>query len=133
MTWDWFNWLAPLAILGWLGGALTAALGRKNAGILMAAGTVIFAVFIAGLWVKLERPPMRTMGETRLWYSLFLALAGWLAFRHWKYSWLLFFSAVMASLFAAINIIRPEIHSIALMPALQSYYFISFFMTRRPP
>jgi ABC-type transport system involved in cytochrome c biogenesis permease subunit len=124
MTWDWFNWLAPLAMLGWLGGALAAALRHKNAEILMAAGTAVFAVFIIGLWMKLERPPMRTMGETRLWYSFFLAAAGSLAFRHWKYSWLLIFSAVMASVFAAINIIRPEIHSMALMPALQSYYFI---------
>lgn len=123
MTWSWFNWLAPLAIAAWLAAAW-AALRRKNAEIFMAAGLAVFTVFIIGLWVKLERPPMRTMGETRLWYSFFLAAAGWLAFRQWKYSWLLAFSAVMASLFAALNLFRPEIHSIALMPALQSYYFI---------
>jgi ABC-type transport system involved in cytochrome c biogenesis permease subunit len=125
MTWYWFNWLAPAAMAGWLA-AGWAALGRKNARaeILMAAGLAVFTVFIVGLWVKLERPPMRTMGETRLWYSFFLAAAGWLAFRQWKYSWLLAFSAVLASLFAALNLFRPEIHSQALMPALQSYYFI---------
>ena len=125
MTWDWFNWLAPLAVLGWLA-AGWAAIRRKEARaeILMAAGLAVFTVFIIGLWVKLERPPMRTMGETRLWYSFFLAGAGWLAFRRWKYSWLLAFSAVMASLFAAINVFKPEIHSQALMPALQSCYFI---------
>jgi ABC-type transport system involved in cytochrome c biogenesis permease subunit len=123
MTWDWFNWLAPVAIFCWLA-AGWAAVRRKNADILMAVGLAVFTVFIIGLWVKLEHPPMRTMGETRLWYSFFLAGAGWLAFRHWKYSWLLVFSAGLASLFAAINIFRPEIHSRALMPALQSYYFI---------
>ena len=123
MTWDWFNWLAPVAILCWLA-AGRAALRRKNPEILMAAGLLVFTVFIIGLWIKLSRPPMRTMGETRLWYSFFLAGAGWLAYRHWKYPWLLAFSAGLASLFAAINLFKPEIHSIALMPALQSYYFI---------
>ena len=123
MTWDWFNWLAPVAILCWLA-AGWAALRRKNTEILMAAGLLVFTVFIIGLWVKLERPPMRTMGETRLWYSFFLAGACWLAYRHWKYSWLLVFSTALASLFAAINLFRPEIHSRALMPALQSLYFI---------
>ncbi|MDR2725328.1 MAG: cytochrome c biogenesis protein CcsA [Candidatus Adiutrix sp.] len=125
MTWYWFNWLAPVAILAWVAAAW-AALRRRNARaeLFMAAGLLVFTVFIIGLWVKLARPPMRTMGETRLWYSFFLAGAGWLAYRHWKYSWLLAFSAGLASLFAAINLLKPEIHSMALMPALQSYYFI---------
>jgi ABC-type transport system involved in cytochrome c biogenesis permease subunit len=125
MTWYWFNWLAPAAMAGWLAGGF-AAVRRKNAlaAVLMAAGLAVFPVFIIGLWVTLGRPPMRTMGETRLWYSFFLALAGLAAFRKWQYSWLLAFSAFMASLFAAVNLFRPEIHSIALMPALRSYYFI---------
>jgi len=126
MTWYWFNWLAPLAIAGWLAAAW-AAFRWKNAEILMAAGLAVFAVFIIGLWVKLERPPMRTLGETRLWYSFFLAAAGWLAFRQWKYSWLLAFSAVLA--FAAVNLFRPEIHSMALLPALRSWYFIPHVVT----
>ncbi|MDR1395997.1 MAG: cytochrome c biogenesis protein CcsA [Deltaproteobacteria bacterium] len=64
------------------------------------------------------------MGETRLWYSFFLSSAGLLAFRHWKYNWLLAFTAVLASVFAIINLVRPEIHSRSLMPALLSPYFV---------
>ena len=37
------------------------------------AGTIIFASFIVALWIGQQRPPMRTMGETRLWSS-FLTL-----------------------------------------------------------
>ena len=31
-----------------------------------------YGTFISLLWHSLERPPLRTMGETRLWYSFFL-------------------------------------------------------------
>lgn len=34
-------------------------------------GTGCLFSFIVGMWISLERPPMRTMGETRLWYSFF--------------------------------------------------------------
>ena len=36
----------------------------------------------------------------------------------------LLFSAVVASVFIGVNYFKPEIHSKALMPALQSYYFV---------
>jgi len=125
MTWTWFNWLGPLALTAWLSGGFFAWRNQTaRADFFMLAGLAVFALFIAGLWFKLERPPMRTMGETRLWYSFFLATAGWLAYRHWKYPWLLAYSAVMAAVFVTINLFRPEIHSQALMPALQSVFFI---------
>ena len=44
--------------------------------IMTILGLGVFFSFIVGLWVSLERPPLRTMGETRLWYSLFLPTAG---------------------------------------------------------
>ena len=90
----------------------------------MLAGISVFAAFIIGLWIGLERPPMRTMGETRLWYSFFLSLVGYIAYKHWKYKWLLSFSSLIACIFVCINIFKPEIHSKNLMPALQSYWFI---------
>ncbi len=34
------------------------------------------------------------------------------------------FSSLIATVFIVINLTRPEIHSKALMPALQSYYFV---------
>ena len=125
MNWGWHDYLAPLSIFLWVTGALMALRNRKAAPPLVLAGTVVTLVFILGLWVRLERPPMRTMGETRLWYSFFLSAAGLLAFKRWKYSWLLAFTAILASVFAAINLFRPEIHSRSLMPALQSAYFVT--------
>jgi ABC-type transport system involved in cytochrome c biogenesis permease subunit len=90
----------------------------------MAAGILLLAVFIAGFWITLGRPPMRTMGETRLWYSFFLSGVGFVAWRRWKYPWLLGYSAVVATVFVLINILKPEIHSAGLMPALQSVWFV---------
>ena len=91
---------------------------------LMIAGIIVFASFIVGLWIGQERPPLRTMGETRLWYSCFLALVGYITYKHWKYKWLLSFSGLVACVFVCVNIFKPEIHSKNLMPALQSYWFV---------
>ena len=87
-------------------------------------GIALFTVFIAALWDALSRPPLRTMGETRLWYAMFTVLAGYVTYRRWHYPWLLFLSAIVATAFTVINLLKPEIHSIALMPALQSFLFI---------
>jgi len=125
MTWAEFNWLAPAAIISWLTASVAAFRGKTGlADKAQVAGIVIMAVFIIGFWLTLGRPPMRTMGETRLWYSFFLATAGFLAYKHWGYNWLLGFSGILATVFAVINLLKPEIHSITLMPALQSIYFI---------
>ena len=67
---------------------------------------------------------MRTMGETRLWYTFFLSTIGFVMYAKWKYSWIQAFSLVVASVFVFINIFKPEIHSKNLMPALQSIWFV---------
>lgn len=79
--------------------------------------------FIASLWISLERPPMRTMGETRLWYSFFLPLAGLIIYSRWKYKWILSFSFILSTVFIFINLLKPEIHNKTLMPALPSPWF----------
>ena len=86
-------------------------------------GLVVFFSFIVGMWISLERPPMRTMGETRLWYSFFLPLAGIITYGRWKYKWILGFSTILSLVFVCINIFKPEIHNKTLMPALQSPWF----------
>ena len=73
--------------------------------------------------MTIERPPLRTMGETRLWYSLFLPTAGLTVYSRWKYKWILTFSTLMALIFIMVNLMKPEIHSKTLMPALQSPWF----------
>ncbi|MFI3263456.1 MAG: cytochrome c biogenesis protein CcsA [Rikenellaceae bacterium] len=126
MTWTNFIWFALPAVLLWLTSGILVL--RKNnqkvANVLMLSGITIFLAFVILFWINLERPPLRTMGETRLWYSLFLSLVGYLAYRRWSYPWLLSFSAIVATVFVIINLLKPEIHSKSLMPALQSVWFI---------
>jgi ABC-type transport system involved in cytochrome c biogenesis permease subunit len=125
MTWAWYAFIGPFSAGLWLAAAVMVALGRPGRGrALSLAGAAATLAFIVGMWISLERPPLRTMGETRLWYSLFLPLAGVLAYRRWPYGWLLIFVSILAGVFAVLNVVRPEIHSKALMPALQSVWFI---------
>lgn len=124
MTWNDFIFFALPAVLCWAIGALAAWKGRTTAaygGTI--AGLLVFFAFIIGMWIALERPPLRTMGETRLWYSFFLPLAGLLVYSRWRYKWILTFSTVLALVFICINLLKPEIHSKTLMPALQSPWF----------
>ncbi|MFR9515050.1 MAG: cytochrome C assembly protein, partial [Rikenellaceae bacterium] len=86
MTWSNFIWFALPAIILWLAAGSVVYLkgiGRSLADLLMILGVAIFAAFIVGFWIHLERPPMRTMGETRLWYSLFLSSVGYVAYIYW--------------------------------------------------
>ena len=97
---------------------------RVTALALSFASLAVMGAFIVGLWISLGRPPMRTMGETRLWYSFFALLSGLLTYAFWRYRWILSFSTVLATVFIVLNIVRPEIHDQTLMPALQSAWFI---------
>ncbi len=127
MTWSNFIWFALPAIALWLtvaGVVYIKGRGAKIAEAMVLCAIAIFALFITLFWIHLSRPPMRTMGETRLWYSLFLSTVGYLAYRLWRYPWIMSFSAVVASVFAIINLAKPEIHSKSLMPALQSGWFV---------
>lgn len=126
MTWNEYLWFAIPAMICWLTAGIFAFSAKKRliVDILIILGILIFGAFIIGLWIGQERPPLRTMGETRLWYSFFLALIGYITYKHWKYNWILGFSALVASVFVVINIVKPEIHSTNLMPALQSYWFV---------
>lgn len=127
ITWDNFHWFAMVAALLWIVGAGAALVSGKRsrwAIILSVAGTLVFGTFIVGFWISLQRPPLRTMGETRLWYSFFMGVSGLLTYLRWKYRWILAFSAVVGIVFALLNILKPEIHDQSLMPALQSFWFV---------
>ncbi len=91
---------------------------------LFVIGWGILIAFISHLWTELDRPPMRTLGETRLWYALFLPFIGLLTFWRWRYKWFLAYSILMAGMFLVINYLNPETYSKTLMPALQSPWFI---------
>jgi len=91
---------------------------------LLLSGIIIIMLFLANLWITLHRPPMRTLGETRLWYSLFLALIGLIFYWRWKYYWFIVYSFSLSGLFLILNIYHPENFSSTLMPALLSPWFV---------
>jgi hypothetical protein len=125
MQWDYFIYFAFSAVGCWSVAAILAYQQQhyyKSIAITF-AGIIIFSLFIAGMWVSLERPPLRTMGETRLWYSFFLPVAGLVTFIRWKYKWIFSFSTLLSFVFICINLLHPEIHNKTLMPALQSPWF----------
>lgn len=127
--WDNFEFFALATLVLWLSSAVIALFGKSKrtvlaSQLLLLLGILSLLTFILMLWLKLERPPMRTLGETRLWYSFFLAIIGLFIYQRWKYKWLVIYSTTMASLFLVINFIHPETHSKALMPALQSAWFV---------
>lgn len=88
------------------------------------AAILICLSFILCLWSYLERPPMRTMGETRLLYSFFLMITGLVTWLRSKYSILLIFSYILSIVFMCLNLFKPEIHEKELMPALNSPWFV---------
>lgn len=85
---------------------------------------LLFVYFITSLWINLERPPLRTLGETRLIYALFLPIIGIVTFNRWRYVWFLGYSNLMAIVFIIINLTHPETYNKTLMPALQSPWFV---------
>ena len=127
MGWNIFPLWAGIVMLIAATAATWASIKKERSTV--AIVTMLIAIlgmggFIAMLWATLGRPPMRTMGETRLWYSFFILVAGLFTYARWKYRWIMLFSTVLAGVFIIINIARPEIHDQTLMPALQSVWFV---------
>ena len=124
MTWEHFIIFAIAAVLLWVVGAWAAWRNKTTIAYTSTIlGLLVFFAFILSMWISLERPPLRTMGETRLWYSFFLPLAGIIVYSRWKYKWILSFSTILALVFICVNLFKPEIHDKTLMPALQSPWF----------
>lgn len=124
MIWDWFAYFALSAIFCWVCGAFLAWKQRYVPTLVMTAvGLCVFFTYIVFMWITLSRPPMRTMGETRLWYSFFLALSGIIVYARTRYRWMVGLSTIMSTVFVVINLLKPEIHTKAMMPALQSAWF----------
>jgi len=128
MTWANFPYFVILCCGLWLAGILLL-IPKKNFTVklsiaLIIAGILSLAIFIAGLWMSLERPVFRTLGETRLWYSMFLSVISLVIYFMWKFKWVLVYCLFMAMLFLFLNYLNPENFDKTLMPALQSPWFI---------
>lgn len=131
MGWTNFNMYALISLLFWSASIVFLLFNKMNTktkklipALLAIGGIFSLLLFIVLLWINIERPPMRTLGETRMWYSLLLPLIGTISFAKWKYKWLLAYSLFMGCLFLFINYLSPEAHDKSLMPALQSIWFI---------
>ena len=123
--WNAFIWFGAGAMACALIASVISFCGhRKTTAALSISATLILLAFIVGLWTTLDRPPLRTTGETRLWYSFFAMISGLATYLRWGYKWIIPFSSILSSVFILLNILKPEIHDQALMPALQSPWFI---------
>lgn len=118
--------LAAVAAVGlWTVGAVCCVRQRRVMGLMVyGAGVVVLGVYVGWLWWVLERPPLRTLGETRLGYALLLPLVAVILAVRWRMVWPLAYGGVVAALFLAINAARPEGFDKVLMPALQSPWFV---------
>ena len=125
ITWDIFIYFAVPSIICSVLASVLALCGRRKSGAAFSVLSIlVLAAFIGGMWISLGRLPLRTMGETRLWYSFFLSVIGLILYIKCKYKWILSFSTLMSLVFVFINVLKPEIHSKTLMPALQSAWFV---------
>lgn len=129
MNWINFPTYVAATLILWVIGIIIISItkspkAKKTGLISMGFGILILLTFIVILWINLDRPPMRTLGETRLWYSLFLSILGFLIYIRWRYLWFLGYSFFMAALFLFINVLKPETYEKTLMPALQSIWFV---------
>ena len=113
MNWIDFPTYAYTAGISWLLGLILVYASTKKeilsqiGGLFVILGVVIMSVFIIQIWIHLERPPLRTLGETRLWYSVFLPAIGILFYYRWKYKWFLAYSVMMAYVFLLVNLGHP--------------------------
>lgn len=126
-NWDIFAYFAVPASLLWISGGVVSLFSIKHKNIaefLYLIGILLYFVFVVTFWVQIERIPMRTMGETRMLYSMFLPLVGLFIYHKWRFRWILLYSAILATVFIVINITKPEIHNTTLPPALQSGWFV---------
>ena len=126
--WSYFNIITYLTIALWLlaGGLIyskSKAL-RSLAVISHLVATMVIGGFIILLWQNLERPPLRTLAETRIWYAFFMGLIGYAIFLLYRQKWMLSYSSVMGTVFVGLTYTHPDTMNKALMPALQSVWFI---------
>jgi ABC-type transport system involved in cytochrome c biogenesis permease subunit len=107
--------------------------------VFLLLGLAAIITFTIGLWISLERPPFRTLAETRLWYAVFLSTIGIILYFRWRKVpalpdvpllnegiafAMLGYSLGMALLFLFLNYMNPDTFDKTLMPALQSPWFI---------
>jgi len=97
---------------------------KKFSVVLSLTGVFLLFFYIIQLWISLERPPLRTKGETRLWYAAIVPLITLIIHSKLKTYWFVIYGQVMACVFMITNLLNPDYFDMTLMPALQSYWFV---------
>ncbi len=121
-----FNIVFITTLLLWLIGVYVFYITKyKKLGLIISGiGVVYLLLLIVYLWQMLDRPPLRTLGETRLWYSFLVPIVGYVLYFRWRMKWIIGYSFFLSSIFVLINYLTPENFNKALMPALQSIWFV---------
>ncbi|MDI3527702.1 MAG: hypothetical protein PWR03_1885 [Tenuifilum sp.] len=127
MIWNFFVPTAIISIVLWLLAIilLLKKINKKGISFLLGVvGTLLLLIFIIFYWIDIDRPPMRTMAETRLWYSFLVSLVSLVLFKVYKNKILFSLGLIMSTVFLIVDILHPEYHGKYLMPALQSSWFV---------
>ena len=126
--WHYFNLITYISVALWLlSGTLIYSKSKALRNLSITAhlvATLTIGVFIVALWQNLDRPPLRTLAETRIWYAFFMGLIGCAIYWLYRQKWMLSYSAVMGIVFIVLTYTHPDTMNKALMPALQSVWFI---------
>jgi len=129
MTWLDYPTYLLLATVFWLLALVLLLTPKKSVfhmlkAVFLVLGWAAIITFTISLWISLERPPFRTLAETRLWYGVFISTIGIVLYYRWRLPLMLVYTMLMALLFLFLNYLNPDTFDKTLMPALQSPWFI---------
>lgn len=119
--------VAEAAVGSWIVASIAYAFrekGKKYGDIFAMIGVLAGALLLGTLWVTLERPPLRTLGETRWWYAVLVPTLGLLIGWRFNTRALAIPACLMGAMFALVNLQNPDYMDKTLMPALQSPWFV---------
>lgn len=124
-------WMEAGAVLCWLVAGIAAVRAIRRPGRsdgcyrwLTGLGCLLVVTLLGWLWLALDRPPLRTLGETRIWYAGLSVVAGSLVAWRLSTTALRLPMLTMGILFLSLNLVFPQALDKTLMPALRSPLFV---------
>jgi ABC-type transport system involved in cytochrome c biogenesis permease subunit len=98
--------------------------GRITALVCVGCAAAVVAIQLGLMWHGYGRPPLRTLGETRLWYAGLVLILG--LGLEWRLGTALFRLPMLgfAGLFLALGLAYPDSFDRTLLPALRSPWFV---------
>ena len=129
-----FNIYYTTIASAWITGVLLMVLFKSRkiiitGHILLNLGFAILILFITFLWIYLQRAPIHSQGETRLWFSLLFTAIGYIIFILRKLKWFMVFNIIIALTVLYINVFYPENFVKTQLPAQDSPWFFPYQIT----